>query len=41
MPRIILASNNAHKITELAAILAQHQIDLQLVTLRDLGDYIT
>lgn len=40
MPRIILASNNAHKITELAAILAQHQIDLQVVPLRDLGDDI-
>lgn len=38
MPRLIIASNNAHKVTELAAILSAHHIDLTLVTLNQLQD---
>lgn len=38
MPRLIIASNNAHKVTELASILSAHHIDLTLVTLNQLQD---
>lgn len=38
MPKIILASNNAHKLTELTAILAKSHIDLPVVPMRELGD---
>lgn len=37
MPRLILASNNAHKITELEAILKTINVDLAVIPLRDLG----
>lgn len=40
MPRIILASNNAHKITELEAILEASHIDLPVVPMRALGEAV-
>lgn len=40
MPRLILASNNQHKITEIEAILNDLGIDLPVVPLRDLGDKV-
>lgn len=40
MPRLILASNNAHKITELEAILKTINVELTVIPLRDLGNDI-
>ncbi|MGY3742028.1 glutamate racemase [Leuconostoc inhae] len=40
MPRLIVASNNQHKITEIKAILNDNGIDLKVIPLRDLGDNV-
>lgn len=40
MPRLILASNNTHKITELEAILNTIHVDLPVIPLSALGDDI-
>ena len=40
MPRLIVASNNQHKITEIKAILTDNGIDLTVIPLRDLGDNV-
>ena len=36
--KLIIASNNAHKITEIEALLASISIDLPVVSLQEIGD---
>ncbi|WP_273718031.1 non-canonical purine NTP pyrophosphatase, partial [Leuconostoc mesenteroides] len=36
--KLIIASNNTHKITEIEALLASISIDLPVVSLQEIGD---